>query len=67
MRIATFIAASLFTATIALAQQPTQPLTDNEAIPALMFFTLFAGLAVGVGALLWFLRKRSNRAAMMDK
>jgi hypothetical protein len=66
MRIATFITALPLTATIALAQQPTQPLADDQAIPALMFFTLFAGLAIGIGGLLWFLRKRSNRAAMMD-
>jgi hypothetical protein len=28
-----------------------------------MFFTLFAALAIGVGAMLWFLRRRSNRDA----
>ena len=45
------------------AQQPEQTLPTNTAIPSLMLFTLVAALAVAVGAFLYFLRKRSNRAA----
>jgi hypothetical protein len=64
MRIATYIATLPMTVSLAFAQQPGQQLPDNQAIPGLMFFTLFAALAIGVGGLLWFLRKRSNRDAM---
>lgn len=48
----------------ALAQQTGQQIADDQAIPGLMFFTLFAALAVGIGALIFFLRRRSNRDAM---
>ncbi len=54
----------LLMASAAVAQEQSQQLSDNQAIPGLMLFTLFAALAIGVGALLLFLRKRSNRAAM---
>lgn len=64
MRFATSLAVLATTASLALAQQPGQQTPDDQAIPALMFFTLFAALAIGVGGLLYFLRKRSNRDAM---
>lgn len=64
MRIASHIATLPLMVSVALAQQPGQQLPDDQAIPGLMFFTLIAGLAVGVGVLLYFLRKRSNRDAM---
>ena len=49
----------------AWAQEPAgQTLSTDQAIPGLMFFTLFAGLAIAVGSLIFFLRRRSNRAAM---
>jgi hypothetical protein len=38
-------------------------MTNSELVPSLMFTTLGAGVLVGVVALLWFLRKRSNRDA----
>ncbi|MCU0479618.1 MAG: hypothetical protein MUE54_00235 [Anaerolineae bacterium] len=64
MRIATILATLPMTASLALAQQPGQQLPNDQAIPGLMFFTLFAALAIGVGGLLYFLRKRSNREIM---
>jgi nitrate reductase gamma subunit len=48
----------------AWAQEPGQTLPTDQAIPSLMFFTLFAGLAIAIGALIFFLRRRSNRRAM---
>jgi hypothetical protein len=46
---------------------PAMPVTGSEpAIPALMFFTLGAGLAVGLFALAYFLNRPSNRAAASD-
>lgn len=36
----------------------------DQAIPSLMYFILFAALAIGIGGLIYFLRSRSNRAAM---
>lgn len=48
----------------ALAQQSEEQLSTDEAVPALMLFTLGAGLVVAIGLLVWFLRSRSNRAAM---
>lgn len=57
-------ALALLAATPALAQQADQTLPADQAIPSLMFFTLIAALGVGIGALLYFLRKRSNREAM---
>lgn len=47
-----------------IAQQAEGTVPADQAIPSLMFFTLIAGLAVGIGELLYFLRKRSNRDAM---
>jgi hypothetical protein len=44
----------------AWAQEPGQTLPTDQAIPSLMFFTLFAGLAIAVGVL----RRRSNRQAI---
>lgn len=38
-------------------------MTGSELVPSLMFMTLGAGVLAGVVALLWFLRKRSNRDA----
>ena len=64
MRIVTILATLPFIVSVALAQQPAQQIPDNQAIPGLMFFTLFAALAIGVGGLMFFLRKRSNRDAM---
>jgi hypothetical protein len=52
---------ALFTASAAFAQEPGQQVPDDQAIPSLMFFTLFAALAIGIGGLMYFLRKRSNR------
>jgi Flp pilus assembly protein protease CpaA len=64
IRILTTIS-SLGLAAAAWAQEaPGQTLPTDQAIPGLMFFTLFAGLAIAVGALIFFLRRRSNRAAM---
>lgn len=48
----------------ALAQQSEGQLSTNEAVPSLMLFTLGAGLVIAIGLLVWFLRRRSNRAAM---
>ena len=64
MRIATYIATLPMMVSLALAQQPGQKVPDDQAIPGLMFFTLLAALAIGIGGLLYFLRKRSNRDAM---
>lgn len=48
----------------ALAQAPPPPAeVQGEPVSTLMFFTLGAALLLAVGAFLWFLRKRSNRAA----
>lgn len=38
-------------------------MTGNEMVPSLMFMTFGAALLFGVGLLVVFLRKRSNRAA----
>jgi hypothetical protein len=38
-------------------------LSGNEMVPTLMFGTFGIVLVVAIGALLWFLRKRSNRDA----
>lgn len=38
-------------------------MTASEMVPSLMFMTLGAGVLLGVIALLWFLRKKSNRDA----
>ncbi len=51
----------------AVAQEVAQeqgPLPTDQAIPGLMFFTLGAVLLIAVGGLIYFLRRRSNRAAM---
>ena len=52
-------------ATSALAQNAAPPPAEvqGEPISALMFFTLGASALVATGFFLWFLRKRSNRAA----
>lgn len=49
----------------AAAAQTAPPPAEvyGEPISSLMFFTLGAPLVLAVGALFWFLRKRSNRAA----
>lgn len=54
----------LLTPTIAWAQQADQNFPTDQAIPSLMFFTLGAALLIGIGGLIYFLRRRSNRAAM---
>ncbi len=38
-------------------------MTGNELVPTLMFGTLGIVLIAAIGALVWFLRKRSNRDA----
>lgn len=38
-------------------------MTENEMVPTLMFGTFAIVLVVAIGALVWFLRKRSNRDA----
>jgi hypothetical protein len=38
-------------------------MTQSDLIPSLMFMTLGAGVILGLLALVWFLRKRSNRDA----
>lgn len=38
-------------------------MTGNDMVPTLMFGTLGITLIAAIGALLWFLRKRSNRNA----
>ena len=38
-------------------------MTGNEMVPTLMFGTFGVVLIVVIGALFWFLRKRSNREA----
>jgi len=48
----------------AWAQQAGDTLPADQVIPGLMFFTLFAVLAIAIGALVYFLRRRSNREAM---
>jgi hypothetical protein len=65
MRNAHYVAlcAALLSPLTAAAQDAGQTLPAETAIPTLMFFTLVAGLAVAVGAFVYFLRKRSNRAA----
>ena len=40
-----------------------QTIPSETAIPALMFFTLGAGLFVALASFAYFLRKRSNRDA----
>ena len=39
------------------------PMTGNEMVPTLMFGTFGVVLIVAIGALFWFLRKRTNREA----
>lgn len=39
-------------------------MSTDGTVGSLMFFTLIAALAIAVIALLWFLRKRSNRHPM---
>lgn len=39
-------------------------MAPHNAVPSLMFFTLIGVLVIAVVALLWFLRKRSNRHPM---
>jgi hypothetical protein len=64
MRWATPILLLISLATPALAQNAPPPAeVQGEPISALMFFTLGGAALVAVGLFLWFLRKRSNRAA----
>lgn len=57
------VLASLWS-TAALAQNAPPPAeVAGEPISTLMFFTFGAALAIAIGALLFFLRSRSNRAA----
>lgn len=50
--------------TAALAQDAPAPAeVAGEPISTLMFFTIGAALAIAVGAFVFFLRSRSNRAA----
>jgi LPXTG-motif cell wall-anchored protein len=57
-------AAFALASTAAWAQSPPAPAEGaGEPISTLMFFTLGGGLVIAVGLFLWFLRKRSNRAA----
>lgn len=58
--------ALLYAATFsaAFAQTPPPPAeVAGEPISTLMLFTLGTALVLGIGGLLWFLRKRSNRDA----
>jgi hypothetical protein len=64
MRQIPFLTALLLMPAWAFAQEPAQQIPTDEAIPGLMFFTLFAALGIGIAGLIYFLRKRSNRAAM---
>jgi hypothetical protein len=62
-----WIPAFVVTATLAnsaLAQNAPPPAeVQGEPISLLMFFTLGGAALFAIGLLLWFLRKRSNRAA----
>lgn len=67
MRRLSTAAATLLAPFQAFAQSPTPPAPPEvgagEPVSTLMFFTLGAGLGIAVVALLWFLRRRSNRDA----
>lgn len=63
-----YVASVVFTLSIitksAFAQEVArQTLPSDTPIPALMIFTLSAGLFVAVASFAYFLRKRSNRDA----
>jgi heme/copper-type cytochrome/quinol oxidase subunit 2 len=45
------------------AQPPAPAEVRGEPISSLMFFTLGIVLVIAIGSFVWFLRKRSNRAA----
>jgi hypothetical protein len=54
----------LAAAATAAAQSPPPPAeVAGEPISTLMLFTLGTALVLGIGGLVWFLRKRSNRDA----
>lgn len=58
--------ASTLAATVAVAQEAAPPAPaegGGEPISTLMFFTCGAALIIAIGALVFFLRSRSNRAA----
>jgi hypothetical protein len=58
------LAISLAFSTAALAQSPPAPAEGpGEPISLLMFSTLGIALLGAIALFLWFLRKRSNRAA----
>lgn len=60
---ASFILAVTYAAT-ALAQDAPPPAeVQGEPISMLMFFTLGGAVLIAAGLFMWFLRKRSNRAA----
>lgn len=45
------------------ATSPAGPGPGGQPVPELMYFTLGAGLFIAILMMVWFLRKRSNRAA----
>jgi LPXTG-motif cell wall-anchored protein len=58
------VAALAASAANALAQNAPPPAeVGGEPISSLMFFTLGAILLLAIGSFVWFLRKKSNRAA----
>lgn len=64
MKLFAFLTLLLASATTALAQGAPAPAEGGgEPISTLMFFTFGAVLVVAIGALVVFLRSRSNRAA----
>ena len=66
MRLLAFLNALLtgMLATAAIAQNAPAPAEGaGEPVSTLMFFTFGAALAIAIGAFVFFLRSRSNRAA----
>lgn len=60
----TALVAALGIPAVAWAQNPPPPAeVQGEPISLLMFFTLGIALALALGGIVWFLRKKSNRQA----
>jgi hypothetical protein len=59
-----FVQLAFFVGALAAITPSIAQDNSNEAVvPSLMFFTIGAALVIGIGLLVLFLRKRSNRKA----
>jgi hypothetical protein len=61
--IPTFVALAVSAAEAVAQNAPPPAEVDGEPVSWLMFFTLGAVLLLAIGSFMWFLRKKSNRAA----